>query len=41
MKKETGISFILIKDNGTNEHIEFPFTIPPNQLEQININKKN
>ena len=30
MKKETGIAFILIKDDGTFEHIELPFTIPPN-----------
>jgi hypothetical protein len=30
MKKETGISFILIKDDGAYEHIELPFTIPPN-----------
>ncbi|NBQ16933.1 hypothetical protein EBU24_01310 [bacterium] len=29
MKKETGIAFILIKDDGTLEHIELPFTIPP------------
>ena len=30
MKKETGSAFILIKDDGTFEHIELPFTIPPN-----------
>ena len=30
MKKETGISFILLQDNGEYLHIELPFTIPPN-----------
>jgi hypothetical protein len=30
MKKETGISFILIQDNGEYIHIELPFSIPPN-----------
>jgi hypothetical protein len=30
MKKQTEIAFILNKDDGTFEHIELPFTIPPN-----------
>jgi hypothetical protein len=30
MKKETGIAFIFIEDNGTYKSIEMPFTIPPN-----------
>jgi len=30
MQKETKIAFILNKDDGTFEHIELPFTIPPN-----------
>ena len=30
MKKETGLAFILIQDNGEYTHLELPFTIPPN-----------
>lgn len=30
MQKQTKIAFILIKDDGTFEHIELPFTIAPN-----------
>ena len=30
MENQTGISFILIQDNGEYVHIQFPFTIPPN-----------
>ena len=30
MKKETGISFILLQDNGEYLHIELHFTISPN-----------
>lgn len=36
MKEKTGIAFILIKDDGTYQNIELPFTIPPNVGDFIN-----
>jgi hypothetical protein len=36
MREETGIAFILIKNDGTFEQIELPFTIPPNVGDFIN-----